>query len=170
MNKEQFWQLINHSLPANTQAEQLETIRRSLALISLTDLEHFQEHLTDLLICSHRYDLWAVAALLNNGCTEEEFIGFQIGLIGSGQVLFDQAINDPDSLASSASSLRYLGFIQLLHLAPFIYYARCGKTLVGFDGKQLSLLGEPIDVQDIQSLKTLFPALFQSISNRKSIA
>ena len=44
--------------------------------------------------------LWSAAELMHRTSTPEQFAAFRVGLIGLGQVAFEAALREPDSLAS----------------------------------------------------------------------
>ena len=55
----------------------------------------FHNHVWDLLVESYHWDLWAVAYIINGGCSDDGFLYFRAWLIGNGKERFEAAMANP---------------------------------------------------------------------------
>jgi hypothetical protein len=61
----------------------------------------FQEHLDERMWESYRYDLWAVAFIMNGGCSDDGFDYFRGWLIAQGRDVFEGAMRAPERAADA---------------------------------------------------------------------
>lgn len=48
---------------------------------------------------AYRWDLWAAAYIIGGGCSDDGFMDFRATLISHGREIYEQALEDPESLA-----------------------------------------------------------------------
>lgn len=103
MNRNAFWALIDQ---ARTQADSVLDAAPALTGL-LLDLEPdetvaFAQHTKDLLAESYRWDLWAVAYIVNGGSSDNGFEYFRSWLIAQGRERFQAALENPASIGDYA--------------------------------------------------------------------
>ncbi|WUO26759.1 DUF4240 domain-containing protein [Streptomyces sp. NBC_00287] len=104
MDHDRFWRLIDQArrqAADPTDAEEVAA-RASTLLAGLEPAEIIRagKILWDLMAASYLAPLWAAAYQINGGCSDDGFDYFRGWLIAQGRTTFEDAINDPDSLAS----------------------------------------------------------------------
>jgi hypothetical protein len=102
MDREEFWALIEAAKAATggdckQQAAQLVAALRQRPVSDVLDYHHIHNW---LMAQSYRLELWGAAYLINGGCSDDGFDYFRGWLLGQGQVTWQAALADPDSLAS----------------------------------------------------------------------
>src|SRR5579871_5443615 len=86
MNEAQFWHLIAKSQRRGSDCdEQAEQLCGLLALLEPDEIGDFKRHFDRHRVQAYRWDLWAVAYILDGGCSEDRFDYFCCWLIGRGQ-------------------------------------------------------------------------------------
>lgn len=100
MNRDDFWKLIRRSrrgaADCNEQAENLTGLLEKLAP---EEIVGFHQSFSDLLAESYRNDLWAVAYIINGGCSDDGFEYFRCWLIAQGQEFYEQVLAEPEKVA-----------------------------------------------------------------------
>ncbi|MDX3537498.1 DUF4240 domain-containing protein [Streptomyces sp. MB09-01] len=57
----------------------------------------------------YRWDVWAAAYLIGDGCSDDSFIDFRAGVIASGRDWYRRVDTAPDSLAAHPGAIRTAG-------------------------------------------------------------
>ena len=100
MNEAQFWHLIAKSQRRGSDCdEQAEQLCGLLALLEPDEIGDFKRHFDRHRVQAYRWDLWAVAYILDGGCSEDRFDYFCCWLIGRGQKAFEAALSSPETIA-----------------------------------------------------------------------
>ena len=101
MNEEEFWSIVDAARRAagsETEARVRE-LQNLLSPLETPALQGFQNRYDEMIIKSHRWDLWGAAYLMNGGCSDDGFRYFCHWLISEGRDTFERALAEPDSLA-----------------------------------------------------------------------
>ena len=100
MQEETFWEFIDEAREESGNDEErfLEALERGLMELPPNAIEGFRERLDDVLARAYRWDLWAVAYIINGGASDDGFQYFRAWLISRGQRVFEQALKDPRGL------------------------------------------------------------------------
>ncbi len=103
MDKAQFWRLIED---AKSESEgdcdtQVRLLKTALLKLEPDQIIGFDRILDDLRDAAFRWDLWGAAYLINGGCSYDCFVYFGCWLIAQGQEVYENALQDPDSLADA---------------------------------------------------------------------
>jgi Protein of unknown function (DUF4240) len=103
MTTDGFWKIIE-TARANTEKGEadLATIKRSLEDMKAEDVLGFDRELQRRRAESYRWDLWAVAYVVNGGCSDDGFNYFRGWLISKGRKYFETALADPARAADDA--------------------------------------------------------------------
>jgi hypothetical protein len=120
---------------------------------------------------AYRWDLWAAAAIIMEGCSESGFEEFRAWLIAQGRGVFEGALRDPETLAEN----EYLGafdddpqYPAFLTIPSGVHMRMAGKKTPidpgvskpgqPFGDKVVDDLGT-VDAENIQALAARFPRL-----------
>jgi hypothetical protein len=99
MNEQILWILIEQ-----TQVEKSSVYKQSQLLMELLSewsvplILKFEKAYWALIQRSYDADLWAAAYVLNDGCSQEEFLNFRNWLLLQGQSTFRKTVEDPESI------------------------------------------------------------------------
>ena len=97
-----FWTIIEASLAAS-QAEQSKKLAAELSKLSKDELIAFEAAYRDKLRTAYHWDLWAAAFIINGGCSDDSFDYFCDWLISRGQTVFENALENPETLIGIAT-------------------------------------------------------------------
>jgi hypothetical protein len=100
VDKSTFWSLMDRTkrLDKDNPDKQYELLLQELVKFSEADLVIFDEIFSELMARAYDWNLWAAAYIINRGCSDDGFMDFRAWLIGQGQAIFEQALQDPQSL------------------------------------------------------------------------
>lgn len=160
MDKAQFWQLIeasqNKKRDCEKQAAELEKLLVKLSPEEIISFDHvFEEHSRE----SYRWDWWAVAYIVNGGCSDDGFEYFRFWVIAQGKDYFEAAMQTPERAADVADSDQGCECESISYSANHAYEAVTGKPmppLQNLPSRPSEPTGEPWREED---LETLFPRL-----------
>ena len=100
LDKEQFWQIIDAAREsAGGWTEMYEPLVESLSRLEEPDIIRFKQIYNGYQDLAYKEGLWAAAAVMHNGCSDDGFIDFRAWLIAQGKAAYMDALADPDSLA-----------------------------------------------------------------------
>jgi len=161
MDKTQFWQLIeasqNKKRDCDRQAAKLEKL---LAKQSVEEVAEFDNIFHTLMRESYRSDLWAVAYIVNSGCSDDAFEYFRCWLIAQGQSYFEAAMQNPERAADGAKP-EETECEAIWYVASQLYESKTGVPLHEV-AERLDYpnepFGQPWREEDVD---TLYPALWK---------
>ena len=171
MNDDRFWSIVDATRlgpPARRSdvdiGERNRRYEAALGQLTPPEILDYRRTLERRMIEAYRWDLWAAAILINDGCNESSFRHFRAWLIGQGKKAFEAALRDPQSLANTPElklghDARYPAFWSIPWSA---YRQKAGKNMPDLGirhpakpaGKKLS------DVP--AELREKFPRLFKA--------
>jgi hypothetical protein len=104
VERAEFWKLIEEAKEASggDPEEQVVMLRTRLTAYPLEEIISFDRILWQLMDDSYTWDLWAAAYILNGGCSNDCFDYFRGWLVAQGEQVFNDAMRDPETLASVA--------------------------------------------------------------------
>ncbi len=104
MDVDELWGLIEH---ASTQGRVLQDadevasrLVERLAEMPAERIVSADEQLRTLAARAYGWELWGAAYVINGGCSDDGFEYFRAWLIAQGERVYNDALTDPDSLAS----------------------------------------------------------------------
>ena len=101
MTKELFWQIIDDARQtAGCWQDMLDPLVDTLSRFESADIIKFKQIYDEYLRLAYKDKLWAAAAVMHNGCSDDGFIDFRAWLIAQGKDVYMNALADPDSLAN----------------------------------------------------------------------
>lgn len=159
MNVEQFWEIIRKSRrgasDCDTHAEQLRTRLQTLEPQEIID---WDQHMRQRLVEAYRWDVWAVAFIINDGCSDDGFEYFRGWLIAQGKAFFEGVLRNPEYAARRVRD----GEAEceaVLYVAAEAYEAKTGQALPHTDMDQPD---EPAGVPwREEELERLYPKLWK---------
>jgi hypothetical protein len=163
MDKNEFWSLVDSSFREveretipNRCAKQAQFLERKLSQQMPEEILDFERFFVGAMDRAYREDLWAAAYIIHGGCSDETFQYFRAWLIGQGQRRLEDALADPESLASvpGVTSSRCEA---LLYVGMKAYEAVTGERIPTIMHK-MDLAGETWKEAD---LPTIHPKLWK---------
>ena len=160
MNEEVFWELIGDAHNDATLVERLEVLPERLALFKPSAIRKFDLILREKDNEAYRSDVWALAYLLQGGCSDDSFDAFRGWLILQGREVFEGTLASPDQFDVTCHHGHSGGMDSLRDAAPAAYELREGKPMKPVKGPRLGLTGPDIDEEDFADyLPTIAAAL-----------
>jgi len=101
LGKERFWQMIDaaRETAGGRWQDMYEPLLESVSQLEEPDIIRFKQIQNEYQGLSYKDKLWAVATLMNGGCSDDGFEDFRGWLIAQGKEVYMNALADPDSLA-----------------------------------------------------------------------
>ena len=125
MNIDTFWELID---PGKNSEEPEIEIAKVLKTLEASEIEAYQAHFDQLKANAYQWDLWGAAYMIGGGCSDDSFIDFRYGLIAKGRQVYEQALQNPDSLAELGPDVEIenesFGYVALE-----VYEAKTGSEM-----------------------------------------
>ena len=162
MDKTQFWALIEASRNKKRDCEkQAQKLRQLLSQLNAEDIIEFDRIFGECSDLLYRWDLWAVAYIVNGGASDDGFQYFRWWIIGQGREHFEATI---ENVERAADGLRAKdgGGVECEEIAYCINHAyreKIGNYIprrTPNENSPVEPTGEPWKEED---LETLFPAL-----------
>ena len=173
----EFWKIIDE---ARHRAAKVTDIPDCLTDIlkekSVADLLEFEKQSIELFANAYDARLWAAASLTMDFCSDDTFMDFRRWLIAQGKSAYEQALENPDTLAdldlASGDYEKPLLF-DLAAIAVEIYRERTGLFEMPLDYSKylypnLKLANKEFELYDATKLSTIFPKLFAKYKERRS--
>lgn len=159
MDTDLFWEMIEISRQAaESTPEQIMILGDDLENLEPNEIIRFQEFLDEKLCDAYTWDVWALAYIAQDGCSDDEFEYFRAWLILQGRTLFKSTVEDIHNVLDDIPAglgTRAEGF---LNLTGSIYQSQTGKNLPA--GKQ-----SPCDLKGTawkeEKLGILYPKLWE---------
>ncbi len=130
MEIEVFWELVKKSKRGTNEcAEQAEKLSELLGKLKPEEVASFDEHFNRKLIEAYRWDLWAVAYIINGGCSDDGFLYFRGWLMGQGKDYFEAALLNPENAAKKAVVGEEVECEDILHVANDVYEEKTGGNI-----------------------------------------
>lgn len=170
MRLDDWWQVVEAARSTVDDADDPEAVADEVRLIlqerDPEEVAELAQPLGDLLSASYNWELWAAAYLINGGASDDGFEYFRGWLITQGREVFEQALDDPDSLAGrpavrSAAEEGYdLECEDILHVVHAAYEDLTGEHLpAGLYSVEYPDLGPDWDFDDDEEMAQHLPRL-----------
>ena len=130
MDAETFWDLIKKSRRgAEDCDEHTENLTELLVKLEPQEIMDFDIYMEQQLARAYRWDLWAVAYIVNGGCSDDGFEYFRGWLIAQGKDYFEAAMDKAENAAKKIQVGGEVGCENILYAASEAYERRTGKNL-----------------------------------------
>jgi hypothetical protein len=127
MTTEQFWAIIDAAREQDTHPQTVAaSVRSALESLGAEEVLGFAEELRKRQAESYRWDLWAVAYIVNGGCSDDGFDYFRGWLIAKGRNYFEAALADPARAADDADPGAN-EWENMLDVAASVYQSKTGN-------------------------------------------
>ena len=159
MDRNGFWEIIDEAQRDGDDVYDVaECVVRLLRTLEPDEIINWGQHLSDVLGESYRWDLWAVAYIVNGGCGDDGFEYFRAFLIARGRRRFEAALADPQSIGDWIEPGEN-ECEELLAVAWDAYLAKTGEELPD-DAIKLRAPSDPIGERwQEDQLEQLYPQL-----------
>jgi hypothetical protein len=139
MTKDTFWELIDKSgrdvgkdqmdgLSARLRRDrQLDCLLDRLQMLGPEEIVQFHRCFEECVRDAYRWDLWAVAWIVNGGCSDDGFDYFLGWLIAQGREYYHAALADPETAARYVKRGEFAQCGEMWSIARRAYEARTGK-------------------------------------------
>lgn len=151
MDEDLFWDLVEEGRTDQSIGERIETLPERLAAFKATAIRDFDKILRNLEARAYRWDLWALAYLLQGGCSDDAFADFRGWLILQGRDVFEATIADPDGFDVSLHQGVGSGINGLRDAAPLAYEMRQGTAMKPVPLTLMNVAGPEIAEEDFAS-------------------
>ena len=169
MEDTRFWQLIESGGEEvlHDQERQREHIREELVKLKPDEINDFHRIFNEKLIAAYSWDLWLAAYWITGGCFDEGFLYFRSWLISRGQLIYEDAIADPDSLANVIDTERDDYEFESLWRLPAEVYLELSDEEIPADDIDWpdAPRGTRIDIEDRKELDRCLPNLAKVCSD-----
>jgi hypothetical protein len=157
MDLAEFWTLIGKSRAADCE-EHAENLSELLGRKPAQEIIDFDRLFRERLDEAYRWDLWAVAYIVNGGCSDDGFEYFRSWLIGQGRAYFEAALREPERAADNARPGAEAECEDLLYAAAGAYESKTGDSDMPRARAKAPAgpAGEPWDEDGVEEL---YPAL-----------
>ena len=155
MTKDTFWSVVDEARHSDTDCEQVAAnVLERLRTMPPADILAFCRHVDECLAASYRYDLWAVAYIVNGGCSDDGFEYFRGWLIAQGREYFEAALAQPERAADRIEPGNDHNECEdILYGPPMLYGQITGQPLPRSEVHRPSApLGAPWSEDDIEAL------------------
>ncbi len=159
MDVDRFWQLIEESRQeAGDCEEQARILSNRLELLTPEEIVSFETYLDARMRESYRWDIWAVAYIINGGCSDDGFDYFRGWLIAQGRDFFELVLQTPERAGEGVPAGAEHDYDHecesMLYIAHEAYERRTGQKmpLGTFTGHIPEPQGEPGEEDDLERL------------------
>lgn len=167
MTREELWELIeesraNHGIATD---QMVDDLTLKLTQRGIDDCIAFHNHLWCLLAESYRWDLWAVAGIINGGCSDDAFLYFRAWLVAQGRERFEAALATPEIIGEWAEDGDRVSFELLLTAADDAHETLTGTGIIGAVSQPKKHPSKPFGNRlDDAELPMLFPTLVRKFN------
>ncbi len=135
MNETEFWDLIAASRaamtddPGGSMDRQAERLHELLVRLDPAAIVGFPDRFDELDERANDYDLWAVAYIIGNGCSDGWFEYFRYWLVSLGREGYERVLKDPaavDALLAETDA-ETIFFEEISYVAEDAYRDRTGS-------------------------------------------
>ena len=162
LDEAEFWQLIEQTRAAagNDTGRQSDLLKDRLTHLSPQAIVEFERIRHRLDQGAYTYALWGAAYVIQDGCSDDCFRDFRGYVISLGQGPYENAMKDPDSLASVVQDAEKGDWENADNVAPDAYSSVTSDDFP-FDTSDLSgrPSGTPFDENDAAGLARRYPRL-----------
>ena len=164
MTEDLFWELIA-AADGESADERVAALTELLARFKATQIKAFDTLLRQAMDTANHHDLWALAFLAQDGCSDDAFEYFRAWLILQGRAAFDMALNDPIGFLGTLPVGTHSATESLLQAPAVAYELRAGKALKPKKQPLSRVKGQPWEEED---LPARYPQLVRQIAESRA--
>lgn len=155
-----FWELIDESSTADSNIGKVELLGSKLATFDPSAIKRFAVLLNDCMDQLNHWDLWAVAWISRNGCSDDDFDYFKAWIIMQGRAVFESVIASPLSVTEHVHSQQDIQCEALLHTPFSVYEEKTSRPLRLSSRNQSKIKGKSWTEAELQDR---YPAVWNRI-------
>jgi len=172
-----FWDLIEAARASAGPGKPFhQALTDLLAARTREEILQYQDRFDEMYLAVHRWDMWAAAYLIGDGCSDDSFMDFRAGLIAQGRDWYRRAAASPDSLAGHPAVAAAAGrpwdnplfYEEAAYAASYAFEQVTGDEHAFWDAvgpltrrdSGPADMGEDFDFDDDQEMRTQLPRLF----------
>ena len=130
MTDDEFWDIIEQSRPRKDDCEkQARKLTAILKRRTPEEILEFEAHWTKRRYETYRWDLYAVAYIVNGSGSDDGFEYFRNWLIGQGREFYEAMLKSPECITERVPAGEEVECEALLYAAGYAYEARTGQPL-----------------------------------------
>lgn len=167
MGADQFWKIISVTQEksfGNYERQQVE-LKKELLNLPARNILEFDNKFRTLRGDIYHWDFWAVAYIINGGCSDDCFSDFRGWLIGQGRTLFENAVQKTESL-SELNHFNDGDWEGLSYVATDAYKQKTRKDIPFGILENMEISGEEWEENE-EELIEKFPLLWNKFGNTK---
>lgn len=166
MDETEFWSIIDESRNReNNQTKQYEKLKLILKNYSPDDIVSFDLIFTQKSNDLYNWDLWAIAYIINKGCSDDSFTDFRNWIISRGKDFFKKALIHPKKLGEIINIGEDIFFEEIYYVAGYLYEEKTGEDLINFIDRYPKFPDEPEgEYWEEDDLEKLYPELCKKFS------
>ena len=163
MVESKFWEIIKTSKSnskGNYEKQQIE-LDKELSKLTAIEILEFDNQFRTLRGQAYTWDLWAAAYIMNGGCSDDCFSDFRGWLIGQGKEIFENGMQNPESLVELKHDMDNDDWEGLSYVARDVYEKKTGgKEMPNGIAENFEIIGEEWE-EDDDVLKAKYPKLHE---------
>lgn len=164
MDRDSFWKIINASRKdAEAPEDVAAAVTERLQQLPPVEIVAFQRIRQELMAESYRWDLWAVAYIVNGGCSDDGFDYFRGWLMTQGRKRWESAMSDPQVVGKWAADDQ-AECEDMLYVADDAFKAVTGAEILA-DPSRPPAPKDPVGQRwKEEDLERLYPKLWAKFS------
>ena len=154
MNREEFWKLIDSTLDAEDQEEQLKLIKTELMKLSRVEVASFDNILGKIKDKATSWEILGAGHIIRGKSICKHIESFILWIISKGHFVYENALKNPDSLAEVITQRDIdegVQFERLSYIAWDVYKEKTGRKMWN-DRRSNSELGRDRDIEDAKEM------------------
>ena len=161
MNESEFWDIIDKSKKAANELEdQYKQLKEILKKYEPEDIISFDLIWHKKHIELYRWDLWAIAYIINGGCGDDSFIDFRSWIISRGKEFYNNASDHPKYIGENVKLDEESFFEEIAYAADEAYEEKTGEEMSVLLDRYPKEPDDPYgEYWDEDDLENLYPEL-----------
>lgn len=160
METDKFWRIIetSKSKSLGDYEKQQSELKKELTKLTANEVLEFDNKFRTLRGEIYNWDFWAAAYIINGGCSDDCFSDFRGWLIGQGQSIYENAIQNIETL-TELKETNNGDWEGLSYIATDVYEKKTGNDMPQGIQENFEITGEEWE-EDENDLKNRFPKLY----------
>lgn len=169
MTEAEFWEIIEAAKDkvCDDTDVQLAALATRLRTLPPSEIISFDRLFREQYRRTNRWDLWAAAHIINEGCSDDWFDYFRAALVAQGSEVFHRVLSNPESLVDYVTfanddlddhSQWSAGVEEVMYVASEAYEALTGEEFPYDDPHSDEISGEEWDEDEVDKVLPLLAA------------
>lgn len=160
METKEFWKIIETTKfkSLGDYEKQQSELEKELTKLTANDVLEFDNKFRTLRGKIYNWNFWAAAYIINGGCSDDCFSDFRGWLIGQGQSIYENAIQNIETL-TELNETNDGDWEGLSYIATDVYEKKTGNDMPKGIQENFEITGEEWE-EDENDLKNRFPKLY----------